>query len=205
MDDMFEARIRAAGGKRIANTTSFPLKATTFLRVSSPIMLDGELVNNKLFNAFIDDKSYNCHAYTLFDAKKTKMSKLKKVAKKIPAGPKKGENYYDSVDLLSNNIHFETLNIWMGIYPRWIAKISELNSHLNSYRKRKAGEKLVAGSSIIMYELKGQYPHSSKVIKINSKGDAIMARGKFGHYSLFEHHPLSIPPHYGNPVYFMKK
>lgn len=205
MDDMFAGRVTAMGGKRLPGTAT-PGKSgqTTFLKVSSDIVAEGQPLKQGFFNAGIDDDTYNCHSYAFLDAKTSKLDKLNKLAKTIPkaGGDLAGQKYFEAEDLVKNGLHFE-----MGpstlIYPRWVLD-DEARALLKSYQPRTAGEKVARGD-IGLYSMGSDLPHSGKVIEVDAKGGPTRLRSKWGHYSLFEHSPEAVPAHYGKPAYYHKK
>lgn len=208
IDDMFAERLKATGGKRTSGSATMPsVGEKIYLHVSSPMKVSGVTIEEGLQTAGIDDKSYNCHSYTFTDAKTSKYKKLKTLAKTIPAGPVKGKKYYDTNDLISNKIHFDLeMGLSLMIYPRWIANVDEVKTFLKGYKKRKTGEKLsTTKENVALYTTNGDYPHSGKVTKIDKKGNPIKVKGKWGHYSLFEHDPEAVPSYYGTPNYYRKK
>jgi len=206
MDDMFAERLKVAGGKRLPGTATLgKLGEKTYLSIPTKIIYNDMPLPLGFYNAGIDDKSYNCHSFTFNDAKTSKLTKLKTIAKTIPEGPVKGKKYFDAVDLVRNMIHFE-----MGpptlIFPRWVISPAEIKSLLKTYRPRKAIEKLeTTKRDIVIYSTNGDFPHSGKVTQVDAKGKPIKIKSKWGHYSLFEHDPETIPAHYGRPSYFRKK
>jgi hypothetical protein len=204
MDDMFAERIGETGGRRIPGSTSTTLGDATFLKVPVNIRLGESNVRAGFYNARIDDKSYNCHSYTFHGAKVTRLGKLKGLGKKIPSGVVKGKTYYDALELIKNGIHLDTAFTTLVILPRWIANPTEVKQLMQPFRKRKGGERFDS-TAIAMYKGTGEYPHSGKVTKVDKHGNPTRVKGKFGHYSLFEHDPVVVPAHYGAPEFYRRK
>jgi hypothetical protein len=204
MDDMFARRIEQTGGKRIPRSASIGAKGEFFMRVERDVTVGGDRIPPGFWRVTVDDDSYNCHSYTFHGGKESKRAQLNKIAKKVPEGPVKGKAFVDADALIAAGIHFEVVFGVLTILPRWIADPREFASLLGPFRKRRRGEKLTR-DSIAMYEGDGSYPHSAKVIDVDSSGDALRVRGKFGHFSLFEHAPGAVPAHYGKPVFWAKR
>jgi hypothetical protein len=205
MDDMFAERVKATGGKRLPGTaTPSTPGAKTFLKVSAGIVYGGETIPENFYDAAIDDSSYNCHSYTFYDAKRTKVDKLKKLAKTIPKEGEDlaGQKYYEATDLVQEGVHFE-LGPPTVLFPRWVLD-GEVRTLLEGYKPLPAGGKVAVGD-VVIYSTDGDYPHSGRVTEIDGKGNPVKVKGKWGHYSLFEHPPDAVPAHYGKPSYYRKK
>jgi hypothetical protein len=205
MDDMFAERVTATGGKRLPSTAQ-PGKSgkTTFLKISTDIVMEGKRLPQGFFNAGIDDDTYNCHSFAFLGAKTSKLDKLKKLARKIPkeGGDLAGQEYFEGADLVNNGLHFEMSPATL-IYPRWVLD-DEARTLLKAYKKRKAGEKVAKGD-VGLYSKDSALPHSGKVTEVDGKGNPTRLKSKWGHYSLFEHAPEAVPAHYGKPDYYDKK
>jgi len=207
MDDMFAERLKQTGGKRVAGSATFTnISQKTFLLVSKHMSIGGEIIKPGLYNAGIDSRSYNCHNYTFHNMKFSNDKKLKSLKKIIPKGAAKGKTYYDSIDLFKNGVHFDLKTSGIVIYPKWLIKLSEIKKRLSKFRPRKVGEKFSSNKGdIVMYSLGGDFPHSAKVTKVDRTGEPTRVKGKWGHFSLFEHDPATVPAHYGKHSYFRKK
>jgi hypothetical protein len=205
MDDMFAERVQTAGGRRLPKTATLgKTGADTFLMAPPGLIYGGQRIRQGFYNAQIEVSSYNCHSYTFYDAKSTKANQLKSLAKTIPkeGGNLAGKSYYEAADLVQNGIHFE-LGPPTLIYPKWVLD-GEVRTLLQGYRSLKGGEKATKGD-IAIYSTNGDYPHSGKVTEADSSGRPSRVKGKWGHYSLFEHPPEAVPAHYGKPSYHRKK
>jgi hypothetical protein len=205
MDDMFAERVKKAGGQRVAGTLAPKAPpATTYLRVSRDLEIEGRRVPAAVYNAAIDDGAYNCHSYTFHEAKQTKMSTLRAVAKKIPKEAGKdmaGKAYYDSADLLAKGIHFN-MGRTAVIMPRWVSD-GEARELLKGYQPL-APKAMVKVGDIVVYSTNGDLPHSGRITKVDPQGRPVMVRSKWGLQSLFEHPPQAVPSHYGKPSYYRK-
>jgi hypothetical protein len=205
MDDMFAERVAEAGGKRTPKSaTPGAGGTTTFVMVGAPIVHEGRTIAPSFYNATIDDSVYNCHSYTLDEGKKSKLSQLKGLARKVPkeGGDLAGTPYYEAQDLVANGIHFAP-NVTLDIYPSWVGD-AEMRSRLKDYTALRAGAKVKQGD-IVVYSVGSALPHSGRVIAVDKGGTPTMIRSKWGHHSLFEHPPTAVPSHYGTPAYYRKK
>jgi hypothetical protein len=216
MDDMFAKRLEKTGGKRIGTRTPIPGRGRdVYLLVREEHEREGrQPIRPGIGEVGVHEEGYNCHSFTFHDAKNSKADTLKTLAKDASElGAPKGTMYYDSSDLDRAEIH---IDYGVGsrplIFPRWIASPAEVARLLANYRRLKSGEPLRStGSDIVIYSKSGNldksddFPHSAKVTEVDKRGNPTKVKGKWGHYSMFEHDPEAVPQHYGKPYFFRKK
>lgn len=210
MDDMFAERVEATGGRRFPKTVTPSTPGTkTYLQIPGNFKHAGDSIKEGFYSAAIDDVAYNCHSYTFYDARQTKLAKLNGLAKIIPKEGEDlaGQKYFDAEDLDKNGIHFETINkdgipILPIILPRWVLA-DEVRSQLKNYKALAEGK--VAKQDAAVYSANEDLPHSGKVTEVDAKGHPTKLKSKWGHYSLFEHAPDAVPAYYGIPSYYRKK
>ena len=206
MDDMFAERVEATGGKRIpGSATPGAAGEATFLMVPEGLVYEGRPVKPDFYTAAIDDGAFNCHSFTFYGAKQSKLAALKKLAKKVPkeGGALAGKQYFEAGDLINNGIHFSAPPPNPLIFPRWVLD-SEARVQLKAYVPLKPADPKVKGD-IVVYSVGSDLPHSGQVIEVDKKGNPAKIKSKWGHQSIFEHAPDAVPTFYGSPTYYRKK
>jgi predicted deacylase len=203
IDDAFAERVRHAGGSRVKPATPGVAGSKIFLMVDEAMEVEGQTVRPGLLNAAMDDNMYNCHSFTFFAAKKSKIADVRKLMLKAPPKtPVAGQDYLRATDLTTAGILFfpgpPTL-----IAPRWVQE-AEARAALASYRQVPDGEVVKVSDIAVYNDGQGGLPHSGVVIAVDTAGRPTRLRSKWGKYSLFEHPPTAVPEWYGRPVYYRR-
>lgn len=211
IDDMYAKRVSESGGTRVPGTATpgkVDAKSATWLSVPSPgVTVNDKTIRPGLFAAAVDDTSYNCHSFTFFEAKVSKIKDLNALADTIPkeAGPEMaGKKFFAADRLISAGIYFELASTIL-ILPRWIIRETEVEALLKGYNQLGPSDRVAVGD-IAIYSTTGKdYPHSGRVIAVDKAGRPTRIKSKWGAQSLFEHDPEAVPSFYGKPTYYRLK
>ena len=208
IDEMYAKRVGESGGVRVPGTATpgkIDPKSATWLRVSPPgLTVNDKAIGPGTFVAAVDDTSYNCHSYTFYEAKFSKIKDLTALADTVPkeAGPEMaGKKFFAAEKLMSAGIYFEPENTIL-ILPRWIIRETEVETLLKGYRRLGAADHVAVGDIAIYSTTGTDYPHSGRVTAVDKAGRPTKIKSKWGAQSLFEHDPEAVPDFYGKPTYY---
>jgi uncharacterized protein YodC (DUF2158 family) len=197
MDDAFAERVTKAGGKRVQPATpgrpGSKILLQLQLQLQDRIEIEGKVGGPGLVVAAIDDDDmYNCHSFTFFGAKQSKLADLRKLTHKAPPDtPVAGQGYVDASEIMRAGIQFffgpPTL-----VAPRWVGE-AEARAALASYQRLSAADSVKVADIAVYEDGSGGLPHSGVVVAVDGQGRPTRLRSKWGRYSLFEHPPTAVP------------